>query len=149
MVIQPLIGNPYNGYINPYYWVDDHPLLYGNNGSLDPSTYSREKIQDFPSYLSQMAPGGMGTARAAAEAAKRAASCRAFPSPKCRAYLPTNIGLIYLHILHEGSNMSQKFITTRVGKNLFIPIPRVPSGVRFAMLAMMLGKKFHQKFFSL
>ena len=39
MVIQPLIGNPYNGHINPYYWVDDHPLLYGNNGSLDPSTY--------------------------------------------------------------------------------------------------------------
>ena len=38
MVIQPLIGNPYNGYINPYYWVDDHPL-YGNNGSLDPSTF--------------------------------------------------------------------------------------------------------------
>ena len=31
--------NPYNGYINPYYWVDDHPLLYGNNGSLDPSTH--------------------------------------------------------------------------------------------------------------
>ena len=25
MVIPPLIGNPYNGYINPYYWVDDHP----------------------------------------------------------------------------------------------------------------------------
>ena len=20
--------NPYNGYIFPYYWVDDHPLLY-------------------------------------------------------------------------------------------------------------------------
>ena len=36
MVIQPLIGNPF---INPYYWVDDHPLLYGNNGSLDPSTH--------------------------------------------------------------------------------------------------------------
>ena len=31
--------NPYNGYINPYYWVDDHPLLDGNNESLDPSTY--------------------------------------------------------------------------------------------------------------
>ncbi len=31
--------NLYNGYINPYYWVDDHPLLYGNNGSLDPSTH--------------------------------------------------------------------------------------------------------------
>ena len=41
MVIPPLIGNPYNGYINPYYWVDDHPLLYGNNGSLDPSTRVR------------------------------------------------------------------------------------------------------------
>ena len=40
MVIPPLIGNPSNGYINPYYWVDDHPLLYGNNGSLDPGTYS-------------------------------------------------------------------------------------------------------------
>ena len=37
--LPPLIGNPYNGYRNPYYWVDDHPLLYGNNGSLDPSTY--------------------------------------------------------------------------------------------------------------
>ena len=31
--------DPYNGYINPYYWVDDHPLLYGNNGSLDPGTF--------------------------------------------------------------------------------------------------------------
>ncbi len=30
--------SPYNGYINPYNWVDDHPLLYGNNGSLDPGT---------------------------------------------------------------------------------------------------------------
>ena len=30
--------NPYNGYINPYYWADDHPLLYGNNGNLDPGT---------------------------------------------------------------------------------------------------------------
>ena len=37
-----LIRNPYNGYINPYYWVDDHPLLYGNNGILDPSTYIQE-----------------------------------------------------------------------------------------------------------
>ena len=36
--LQPLIGNPYNGYINSYYGVDDHPLLYGNNGSLDPGT---------------------------------------------------------------------------------------------------------------
>ena len=31
--------NPYNGYINLYCWVDDHPLLYGNHGSLDPGTY--------------------------------------------------------------------------------------------------------------
>ena len=44
MVIQPLIGNPYNGYINPYYWVDDHPLLYGNNGSFfHPGTYENTK----------------------------------------------------------------------------------------------------------
>ena len=48
MVIQPLIGNPYNGYITPYYCVDDHPLLYGNNGSLDPGTYS--KSQSFQVY---------------------------------------------------------------------------------------------------
>ena len=36
MVIPPLYNrNSFNGYINPYYWVDDHPLLYGNNESLD------------------------------------------------------------------------------------------------------------------
>ena len=28
MVIQPLIGNPYNGYINPYYWVDEFIPYY-------------------------------------------------------------------------------------------------------------------------
>ena len=39
MVIPPFNRNPYNGYINPYYWVDDPPLLYGNNGSLDPGTH--------------------------------------------------------------------------------------------------------------
>ena len=35
--------NPYNWYINPYYWVDDHPLLFGNNGSLDPGTYQKTR----------------------------------------------------------------------------------------------------------
>ena len=30
-----LIGNPYNGYINPYYWIDEF-FPYGNSGSLDP-----------------------------------------------------------------------------------------------------------------
>ena len=49
-IIPPLIGNPYNGYIKLYYWVDDPPLLYGNNGSLDPSTVGGfnpfEKYQD-------------------------------------------------------------------------------------------------------
>ena len=30
-----LIGNPYNGYINPYYWIDEF-FPYGNNGSFDP-----------------------------------------------------------------------------------------------------------------
>ena len=29
MVIPSLIGNPYNGYINPSYWVDfSHPLFF-------------------------------------------------------------------------------------------------------------------------
>ena len=32
--------NPYNGYINPHYWVDDQPLLCGHNGSLDPGTWN-------------------------------------------------------------------------------------------------------------
>ena len=36
--------NPYNGYINPYYWVDDHPLLYGNHGSLDPGTCNQPSL---------------------------------------------------------------------------------------------------------
>ena len=37
MVIPPSIENPCNRHINPYYWVDDHPLLlYGNNGSFGP-----------------------------------------------------------------------------------------------------------------
>ena len=45
MVIPPFNRNPYNGYISPYYWVDDHPLLYGNNGSLDPGTYGHLIIQ--------------------------------------------------------------------------------------------------------
>jgi len=39
----PVIGNPYNGHINLHYWVDDHPLLYGNDGSLEPSTYGTYK----------------------------------------------------------------------------------------------------------
>ena len=28
------------GIFLPYYWVDDHPLLYGNNGCLDPGSYT-------------------------------------------------------------------------------------------------------------
>ena len=31
-------GHPTFWYIKRHYWVDDHPLLYGNNWSLDPST---------------------------------------------------------------------------------------------------------------
>ena len=37
-------GNPYNGYTNPYYWVDDHPLLYRNNASLDPGTFKDNRL---------------------------------------------------------------------------------------------------------
>ena len=29
----------FHGYINPYYWVDDHPLLYGNNASWSTLTH--------------------------------------------------------------------------------------------------------------
>ena len=43
--------NPYNGYINPYYWVDDHPLLYGNNGSLDPSTHQSAVFASLLAFL--------------------------------------------------------------------------------------------------
>ena len=46
--------NPYNGYINPYYWVDDHPLLYGNNESLDPGKYTFQC--NFRGFWSAMTP---------------------------------------------------------------------------------------------
>ena len=49
MVIPPLRGHPYNGYTNPYYWVDDHPILHGNDGSIDPSTY----IQDIALWFNK------------------------------------------------------------------------------------------------
>ena len=50
--------NPYNGYINPYCWVDDHPLLYGNNGSLEPGTYfSYKKYSSSPKVLPRLAIG--------------------------------------------------------------------------------------------
>ena len=38
--------SPYNGYINPYYWVDDHTLLYVNNGSLDPGTFGDYNLEN-------------------------------------------------------------------------------------------------------
>ena len=34
MVTPPLIGNPYNEYMNPHHSVDDHLLLNGNNGEF-------------------------------------------------------------------------------------------------------------------
>ena len=39
-------------YIKPYYWVHDHPLLYGNHWSLDsdPSTYESVKFQTSSSW---------------------------------------------------------------------------------------------------
>ena len=48
--------NPYNGYINPYYWVDDHPLLYGNNGSW--STLARLKGHEIPMGNPKKTPKG-------------------------------------------------------------------------------------------
>ena len=52
--------NPYTGYINPYYWVDDHPLLYGNNGSLDPSTYGSAHIWMGINVTKPIPKGSMG-----------------------------------------------------------------------------------------
>ena len=49
--LPPFNRNPYNGYINSYYWVDDHPLLYGNNGSLDPGTYNSTRWAPSPYTL--------------------------------------------------------------------------------------------------
>ena len=44
-LIPPLIGNPYSIlYIDPYYWVDDHPYLFSNNGSLDPIAHIYVKL---------------------------------------------------------------------------------------------------------
>ena len=54
--------NPYNGYINPYYWVDDHPLLYANNGSLDPGTH-REGCHQMEANSLQHSGDGPGPAR--------------------------------------------------------------------------------------
>ena len=55
MVIPPLIGNPCNGYINPYYWVDDHPNFSGTkltptNQHLVPThlQFSTQKISKIP-----------------------------------------------------------------------------------------------------
>ena len=47
--------NRYNGYLNPYYWVDDHPLLYGNTGSLDPSTYGLYNLGPIKTLISMKA----------------------------------------------------------------------------------------------
>ena len=33
-----------SGFHEPYYWVDDHALLYGNSGSLDPSTHGNLRV---------------------------------------------------------------------------------------------------------
>ena len=50
MVIPPLYNrNSFNGHINPYCWVDDHPLLYENNGTLDSELASDPRKSDAPS----------------------------------------------------------------------------------------------------
>ena len=46
--LQPLIGNPYNGYINPTIGLMTPYYPYGNIGSLDPSTYGRNMISKTP-----------------------------------------------------------------------------------------------------
>ena len=62
------------------------------------SKFSRKNSRIFL-FIEVLSPGGMGTARAAAEAAKRAASCQP------RHPNAPNIGMI---CLHEGSKMLTK-----------------------------------------
>ena len=62
MVITPGNRNPHNREMNPYYWVDDHPLLYGNNGSLDTGTH-----QNLPQHLTQARRQSFLTRRGPAE----------------------------------------------------------------------------------
>ena len=57
--------NRYNGYINPYYWVDDHPLLYGNNGSLDPGTCIH--LNTLELHLYSISQGSLHQSRACGE----------------------------------------------------------------------------------
>ena len=46
MVIPPLIGILISWVYKPLRnWVDDHPLWYGNTGSLDPGTYTSSVYQ--------------------------------------------------------------------------------------------------------
>ena len=35
-------GYPYQAYLDPYYWVDDYPLMHGNNWSLYSLGFRRE-----------------------------------------------------------------------------------------------------------
>ena len=50
MVIPPLIGNPYHGYVSPYYLVAGHPIPWGTKGGLDPG------ICCFPNLKCQHGP---------------------------------------------------------------------------------------------
>ena len=68
--------NPYNGYINPYYWVDDHPLLYGNNGSLDPGKYHMDGSIFMISQTDLELPGICANAEFCCTALSTVLSCK-------------------------------------------------------------------------
>ena len=52
--IPPLLGNPYNGYINPHglglmimpYYMEIMGVIYGNNGCLDPNPFEKCSSQE-------------------------------------------------------------------------------------------------------
>ena len=100
MAIPPLIGNPYNGYINPYYWVDDHPLLYGNNGSLDPSTYQIMKTRRL----------------SFAQATWQSPNQRWYKWPLRSTSLPRPNIFLYLR------NSKKKILTSRAGLSASVPL---------------------------
>ena len=52
----PTLSDRDPGYINPYYWVHDHPLSYRNNGSLDESDSRKFRSA---TYLAPDSGGGV------------------------------------------------------------------------------------------
>ncbi len=51
MVIPPLVGNPYNGYINPYYWADFPIPYFMEIMGVDRPDHTYENLKRLLTYL--------------------------------------------------------------------------------------------------